>query len=178
MTYIIAVANWNTSTHFLSPITILWLLFLMHVSVARKELAPAFKERPTQTEATDATTPEATSLIPCESCPGHMYEPVHRLFHLAKTTKSIVCYGDHLCREGARNRASRRKSTGDFLRDGAAATARWGFVLDSHPKKTKREHKSLKPGRGALHELGILEVPCEAALLDLDNCLQRSLDTS
>lgn len=80
----------------------------------------------------------------------------------------------------------RRRKTGDFLRDGAAAAARKSCVLDGPPKKKKNRAGNTKPpspgvgggGGGCLHELCVLELPCEGALLDLDNCLQRSLDTS
>lgn len=71
---------------------------------------------------------------------------------------------------------------GDFLHDGAAAAARKSCVSDGRPQ-TSREHKSPPSpgvgggGGGCLHELWVLELPCEGALLDLDNCLQRSLDT-
>lgn len=48
-------------------------------------------------------------------------------------------------------------------------------MLDTHPK-TNGEDKSPEPSKGGAWRIS--ELPSEGALLDLDNCLQRSLDTS
>lgn len=78
----------------------------------------------------------------------YVWASVSLLFHRQKQQNSQFAM-ETICVEQRRStqqhRASRRKSTGVFLHDGAAATVRWGFVLDSNPKMN-REHKSLKGG--------------------------------
>lgn len=109
---------------------------------------------------------------------------VSLLFHWQKQlSKFTVCYGDHLHTHThtPQRRASRRQNTGDFLQDGAVAAARRACVLDAHPEKQGGGgDKSPSPGGRWREEEGwrISELPGVGALLDLDNCLQRSLDTS
>lgn len=76
-----------------------------------------------------------------------------------------------------RHRASKRQKDRGFPSHRVAAAEGRDWLLDTHPK-TNREDKSPEPVGVFAWVWRISELPSEGALLDLDNCLQRSLDTS
>lgn len=86
----------------------------------------------------------------------YLWAIVSLLLHGQKQQNSQFAM-ETICVE-QRSNTQEEKKKGDFLRDGAVAAARKSCVLDSHPK-TNREHKSPKPRRGCLHELGVLRAP-------------------
>lgn len=149
--------------------------------VVRTYLAAAFvHQRPTQTSLTTEQLQKLPASVPVSHARDIFMSRSIVSHPLAKTTQFTVCYGDHLC--GAEKEHTGGKIWGisfmTELRLQRGKAACWTLV--QHQPGTQKP-PSLGVGGGGggcLLELWVLELPCEGALLDLDNCLQRSLDTS
>lgn len=151
----------------------------MYAFVVRRKLATVFILRSIQLEhkswCNNSKSYQFKSLWVMPT--SYLRASAQLLFHWQKQlSKFTVCYGDHLCRAQKKHTLPGEKIQGISFK-AELWLQRREVVCWTLTQKTGKT-KAQSPGGGFAWAWRIIGLPSEGALLDLDNCLQRSLDTS